>query len=156
MADAEPGLGILLTSALRAFTDLLHAELDDRGHTGVRPAFGAVFKALREREVTSTELADELGVTKQAVGKVVAAMTAQGLVESRPSPGDGRAKPLTLTTKGRHTTADGLDAAREIERQIVARIGPRASTSLRRSLEEIVDLAGGSDQLARGTTKAVW
>src|SRR3978361_2202670 len=95
--DTRADLGILLTLALRAFTDQLHAGLDQRGFGDLRPAFGVGFRALRAEPLTLRALAGRLGVTKQATAKVVAEMQAKQLLRKQDSGTDGRAKLLELT-----------------------------------------------------------
>ena len=97
----EADFGILLTLALRSFVEQLHAELAHVGYADVRPAFGVVFRGLRDDGRTLTELAAQLGVTKQAAAKVVTEMVAKGLVERRARIADGREKELVLSTRGR-------------------------------------------------------
>ena len=91
---SEPDLGILLTASLRGFVDLLHAQLGAQGYGDVRPAFGVVFRALRDGPLTLTALAGRLGVTKQAAAKVVDEMERKGLLVRRADPADARAKGL--------------------------------------------------------------
>ena len=93
-AESAADLGILLTLSLRGFTSDLHSELGARGFAELRPAFGVVFRALRDEPLTLTTLANRLGVSKQAASKVVDEMVAKRLVRRRVAPTDAGAKPL--------------------------------------------------------------
>src|SRR4051794_18606925 len=116
-------LGILLTLALRAFVDQLHHELDAEGFADVRPAFGVVFRALRDEPLTLTDLAGRLGVTKQAASKVVEEMTQLRLVRRRTSPADARAKLLTLTPRGRRAMAAAMRIGADIDARLAQQTG---------------------------------
>lgn len=50
--------------------------------------------------VRATELAETIGLTKQATGQVIDRMDELGYVERAPDPSDGRAKVVQLTKKG--------------------------------------------------------
>jgi DNA-binding MarR family transcriptional regulator len=156
---ATPGqdgdIGILLTLGLRAFTDLLHAELGERGFGDLRPAFGVVFRALRDEPLTLTELADRLRVTKQAAAKVVDEMVAKGLVRKRPDRGDGRAKLLELTARGRRATDTAREIGAHINARVVSDAGPRAAAGMWRALEALVLAGGLGDDLAHRRSPAL-
>jgi DNA-binding MarR family transcriptional regulator len=148
-------LGILLTLALRAFTDQLHAELDQTGFGDLRPAFGVVFRALRDEPLTLTELAARLGVTKQAAAKVVGEMQAKQLLRKQDSRTDGRAKLLELTSRGRRAMATAIEIGGRIDQNIEDAAGPRAAQGMRRALEQLIIDSGLGDDLARRRSPAV-
>ncbi|MFY1692146.1 MarR family transcriptional regulator [Plantactinospora sp. WMMB782] len=50
---------------------------------------GLVFQALRGGGATGTELADRLGVTKQAAGQIVDDLERRGYLRREPHPGAG-------------------------------------------------------------------
>src|SRR3954466_12934297 len=95
-----PDLAILVVGAAHAVGARLRRELNAAGFP-VRQPHGYVLRALYDRPVGLTGLADLLGVTKQAVAPVVDEMVALGLVERGPDPADRRAKRLALTDRGR-------------------------------------------------------
>ncbi|MDT4919277.1 MAG: hypothetical protein QOI15_179 [Pseudonocardiales bacterium] len=152
---AESDIGILLTLALRAFTDQLHAELRTRGFPDLRPAFGVVFRSLRNEPLTLTELADRLRVTKQAAAKVVDEMASKGLLRKKPAAGDGRAKLLELTPRGRRAMATAIEIGAEIYARVEAAAGPRATAGMRRALEFLIIDSGLGDDLANRRSPAL-
>ena len=151
----QADLGILLTLALRSFTDQLHAELGRRGFGELRPAFGVVFRALRDEPLTLTVLAGRLGVTKQAAAKVVDEMEVKKLLHKRGSREDGRAKLLQLTARGRRAMATAIEIGASIDERLVDAAGPRAAQGMRRALETLIVGAGLGDDLARRRSPAV-
>lgn len=151
----QADLGILLTLALRAFTNQLHAELDERGFGDLRPAFGVVFRALRDEPLTLTVLASQLRVTKQAAAKVVDEMEAKRLLRKRSSSADGRAKLLELTARGRRAMATAIEVGGRIDQRVVEAAGPRAARGMRRSLEQLILDSGLGDDLALRRSPAI-
>jgi DNA-binding MarR family transcriptional regulator len=69
------------------------------GYTDLRPVHGIVFQILRHSGATSTELAERLGVTKQAAGQIVDELADKGYVRREPHPDGGRRKLVVLTSK---------------------------------------------------------
>lgn len=104
MTDDVP-LARLFAMAFRYLIDELHARLVDKGWPGMRPPYGFVLVAARERPLTSGAIAELMGMTKQAASKLVDAMEGEGYVSRRVDGGDARAKRVELTPLGRKLLA---------------------------------------------------
>ncbi|WP_143230528.1 MarR family winged helix-turn-helix transcriptional regulator [Actinosynnema sp. ALI-1.44] len=97
-------LGMGFQLVLREFV----TRLDAAGYQDLRPIHGAVFQALRRSGMTGTELADRLGVTKQAASQIVDELEEKEYVTRTPHPDGGRRKLVVLTDKAtRHLTVAG-------------------------------------------------
>jgi DNA-binding MarR family transcriptional regulator len=155
-AETAADLGILLTLSLRGFTTGLHSELAARGFADLRPAFGVVFRALRDEPLTLTDLASRLGVSKQATSKVVDEMVTKRLVRRRVAAQDARAKPLELTARGRRAMATAIAIGGEIDARLRDAVGARAVDSMHKVLEAFVELSGLKDDLDRRRSPALW
>src|SRR5207302_752176 len=94
-------LARLFAMAYRHLIEGLHARLAEHGYHDVRPSFGYVLLAARETPIPGRELAELLGVTKQAASQLVDAMELGGYVQRRDDPDDARAKLIKLTPRGR-------------------------------------------------------
>jgi DNA-binding MarR family transcriptional regulator len=149
-------LGILLTLALRGFVDQLHDGLEARGFSDVRPAFGVIFRALRDEPLTLTDLAARLGVSKQAASKVIDEMEAKRLVRRTASRTDGRAKLLALTPRGRDAMAHAIALGVEIDARLREAAGSPKVDTMHQVLEHLVVLAGLGDDLASRRSPALW
>ena len=71
-----------------------------RGFDDIRPAHGFVFVRLAPDGATVGEIADHLGVTKQAASQTVEELVRKGYEERRPHPADARARLVVLTERG--------------------------------------------------------
>ncbi len=80
---AAPDLTVLLAICFRAAADELERELAAAGFPGMRPKHGFVFRNLADDWMAPTELARRLGVSKQAVGKIVEEMETDRLLDRR-------------------------------------------------------------------------
>jgi DNA-binding MarR family transcriptional regulator len=82
LAAGHPSVPLarLLAMAYRHLVVGLHERLAARGWRDVRPQYGYVLLACRDRPTTSGELAGMLGVSKQAASKLADAMVEEGLL----------------------------------------------------------------------------
>ena len=124
--------------ALTAVIDELHERLAGAGWPRVRPMWGFVLLALRDRPRNIGEVGELLGVTKQAAAKVVASLVDEGLVERREDPGDRRAAVLGLTPDGDRFLADAEAAYQAIEDGWAQVAGRRDVAALRRAVSVVL------------------
>src|SRR5687767_2166502 len=95
-------VGQLLFKCARLLNERAIARVNRQvGQPVLRASHTNLFPHIDFEGVRLTELAQRLGVTKQAVGQVVAELEELGVVEVRPDPSDGRAKLVRFTTKGK-------------------------------------------------------
>jgi DNA-binding MarR family transcriptional regulator len=146
-AATSPGapvpLARLLTLAARHLVDQLHERLRARGWRDIRPSYGYVLLACRAGRPTSVELAAVLGVSKQAAAKMVDAMVEADLLARGAAAGDGRAKPLRLTRRGRRLLEVVEEVYRELEAEWAGVIGRPAVEATRGSLAAVLESAYG-------------
>jgi DNA-binding MarR family transcriptional regulator len=154
-SSGEADFGLLFALAFRCYVDQLHEELAAAGFGGVRSAFGPVLRALRADDSTVVTLARELGVTKQAVARVVEDMRAQGLVSQRVDPADGRVRLLALTPRGRKLVETAIEIGGRFESALAAELGEPRTRQLRAGLEHIVERSGAAGELAARRVRSI-
>ena len=93
-------LAVGLLSAGRALVDGISAGVSARGFEDLRPAHGFAFARLAPDGATITQLAEHLGVTRQAAAQLVDELLARGYVRRGRHPDDARARLITLTDRG--------------------------------------------------------
>ncbi|MFE9118197.1 MarR family winged helix-turn-helix transcriptional regulator [Streptomyces sp. NPDC007172] len=91
----------------------IHTTVSQQGFEDLRPAHGFAFARISAGGATTADLAEHLGVTKQAAAQLVEELVRKGYVERRPHPHDGRARLLALTATGRAATRAADEAARD-------------------------------------------
>lgn len=147
--------GLLFASAYRCYVDQLHLELAAAGFGGARATFGPVLRALRAGDSTLVALARDLGVTKQAVSRVVEDMRAADLVRRRPDPADGRVRLLALTARGRRMVEVAIEIGTRFESALAAELGDEPVRDLRTGLEHVVERAGAAGELAARRVRSI-
>lgn len=128
----------LLAEVQNAISDELYGRLHDAGYGDIRPAHGCVFGFIeRGGGVRLTALADRSGLTKQAVGEAVADLERLGYVERVPDPGDGRAKIIRLSERGRQAAATAEEIFADIEGRFAGEVGDKRFAEFRDTLRRI-------------------
>ncbi len=94
-----------------------------------------------------TELAQRIGISKQAVGKLVDSLTARGYVERTPDPDDGRAQRVRYTPRGREALATAGEVVAELEAGWAEVLGADELSRLKTQLLRLADALGPPDYL---------
>lgn len=132
-------LARLFAMAYRDLIDGLHQRLAERGWDQLRPAYGFVLVAASQGPVTTTQLAELLGMTKQAASKIAAAMVGLGYLQEAGADGDdGRVRPLRLSPEGRRLLAAVEEVYAELEAQWADVIGEQGLARVRRDVTRVV------------------
>ena len=135
--NQRENIGRLLLRAQRDFDTALNARLRERGYPGVRLAHSALFAHIDPEGTRSSELAERAGMTKQGMGQLVADLEKKGYVERVEDPGDGRARVVRLTKKGRRHVRDAREIIGEIEEAYARRLGDGRLETLRAILNDL-------------------
>lgn len=87
-------VGYLIGDISRMIRTIYDRRVEPLGMT--RSQWRAMIRLSRREGCSQTELANELGIQKPTLGKLVERLEAKGWVERRPDPADARAKRLYL------------------------------------------------------------
>ena len=136
---ARQSLGQLLLRAARLLDERALERVALAG-LPIRPAHSRLFPHLSMDGIRSTELADRLGVTKQAVAPLIADLVGWGLVEMVPDPADGRARLVRWTDAGVQGLLVGLGVLSQFEAELAERVGLERVETTREVLAELLEL----------------
>ena len=117
--------------------DGMQEGLAQRGFDDVRPAHGFAFVRISEGDATTADVAEHLGITKQAAGQLVEYLVDHGYVMRRPDARDARARLLLLTKRGRACTAAAEAAAAEVADGWSSPLGPSGFDQLKTTFRTI-------------------
>jgi DNA-binding MarR family transcriptional regulator len=115
---------------LRELFDKLAAE----GYAHLTPSQAITVLMVGEGVDTVTQIADQLGMTSQAMSKICAALYAEGLLDRRTHTGDARSRRLALTEEGRRVLTLMHAAGSEAEAAWVALVGAETMATVRGAL----------------------
>lgn len=151
MSTPEPvDLGIVLTLALAAFKDRLHAYLAAAGYSDLGPSYGFVFRSLGERPLSLAELAGQLGITPQGALKILAEMIERDYVVRSDDATDKRVRRLSLTPRGRSALREARKFHALAERELVDQFGVKALKATRAVLTALATTEATSLRQASG------
>ncbi|MEO7631469.1 MAG: MarR family transcriptional regulator [Mycobacteriales bacterium] len=136
-------IGILIGLAWESFVRELHVDLAQRGFEDAGTSYGYVLRSLADRQLSISELAALLGVTSQAVTRLINEMSANGYTERRLDSRDARVSSVALTAKGRSALAAARRFHGRFERSLVKRHGPDDVITLRAVLTSAVEASPG-------------
>ncbi|RZS33895.1 DNA-binding MarR family transcriptional regulator [Herbihabitans rhizosphaerae] len=140
-------LSALVLGAANTLVDGIHSGVVARGFDDLRPAHGFAFARLAPDGATVGELAEHLGVTKQAASQLVEELVGKGYVERQPHPFDARARLVVLTEQGSACTRAADAAAADVVRPWLNQLGAKRMRALRDDLAKIA---------ARGHLRPTW
>lgn len=110
------------------------------GEDWLQPAHTRLFPHIDFEGIRLTDLADRLGVTKQAVQTRVDDLAEAGMVERVPDPKDGRAKLIRWSEDGMQGLRDGLDLLRALEEEFAEIVGEQQIHQAHETLLKLMDV----------------
>ena len=103
-----------------------------------------VFGNIKAQGTRLTDLAAWAGMARPSMAELVDELEADGLVERRPDPSDGRAKLVVLTPAGWDAIRTGRAIIASIEADYARRIGTERYEAMCQSLQDLLDNLNGA------------
>ena len=137
----QGNIGRLFQRAARAYSDLALVKLQEYGHEGLTLFHTALISNLDLEGTRITTLADRAGVSKQAMGQLVADLEQRGYIERTPDPNDGRATLVQFTEQGWAFLQDAYQVKQAIEAEYAEILGEVGMNTLWELLKKLIDTA---------------
>ncbi|MGO4695986.1 MarR family winged helix-turn-helix transcriptional regulator [Paenibacillus sp. 2TAB26] len=135
---SELDLTSLLSLSFSVSINELHNRLSELGFDDIRPVHGFMFKCINPNGATGIELAEYLGVTKQAVSKMVDYLEQCGYVIRKAHPTDNRGKIIILTERGWLVVKAKEKILTEIEQRWIENIGAERLQMIKEDLSKLI------------------
>lgn len=135
-AARRHGIGRLLLLARRDFLHRLAQKMDPNGDLAMQ-ARGRLLPYIDMEGTRSTDLARRLGVTKQAVARMVKELEEEGLLQREAHAADGRASLVKFTASGLQYLAHMHKVISQIEREYERMVGRESMDQVRHALATI-------------------
>lgn len=147
MSDFVPDVRALALAVFAANGRLVGAGNELVAHLGLTSAWWQVLAALRYSPVplAVASIARNMGLTRQAVQRIVDLLAEQGLVAFQPNPHHRRAKLVVLTPAGIAAVTSAEAVVAPLDRAIAERIGADRITQAIATLSDMVAII--SEQL---------
>ena len=144
----------LLSLSYSASINELHDRLNEVGFGDIRPVHGFMFKRMIPDGATGIELAKYLGITKQAVSKMVDYLEKSGYVMRKDHPTDKRGKIIVLTERGWLATKAKDNILIDMEQHWIENIGAKRVEMLKEDLTKLVYAANEGELTIK--SRPVW
>lgn len=118
----------------RSGAERLRADFAGQGMAGLRPLHALLLIPLLGGGRHASDLAETLGVSRQAVAQVVTRLERDEYVQRIDDPGDARAKLICLTSRGRAALRTMRTSALAVEEDWRRRLGAEQLASFRDTL----------------------
>ena len=139
--DPTDNVGFLLAKASQHVNEWLVERFTAGGFGEVRASYGSVLVPLLQQDgLRLGELASASRLSKQAMTGLVARCEADGLVERKRDPLDGRAFNVRLTRRGREFGQLATTVLADLDEQLVRSLGTRDNDALVRALRGVLEL----------------
>lgn len=129
-----PHFGRLLHDLSEDFQQRALAKCHARGHHKIRGAHRAVIENLDTHAINLGELAERIGITQQATGKLVRDLERAGYIESGIDSHDKRARLIRLSSAGCTLQRDLVDILQEVRDEYASVLGNGGLQSLEQQL----------------------
>jgi MarR family transcriptional regulator, organic hydroperoxide resistance regulator len=135
------GVGHMLTLAARRHRVRTAVMLAEHG---LFPGQDQVLQSLdRQDGMTMGEIADQLSIRPPTASKMIARMTAQGLLERRGKEDDARLVAVFITDAGKALIEKLAKIAKKVEKDSLVGLDDKDIRRLRRSLKRVAKNLGG-------------
>ena len=115
-----------------------------QGHPGVTATHEFAIQAIDRGAIDASALARDLGVSRQAAAKTVAALEELGYVQRAADAGDARRKRLRVTRRGHQMGALGGAAFNELRERLRTDVGAQNLAAVEDALRRLSALDAGA------------
>ncbi len=137
-----PTAGALLRLAWLEFRARLFDRVQEAGYTDLLPMHLILFRYPTIDGLRPGQLAEQMGISKQAINDLLRQLEALGYLERKRDPSDGRARLIVLTPRGQGLMDVLYQAAGEIAAEWASIVGQERYDALRETLLEILAATG--------------
>lgn len=144
-AQWEPTVPALVQRLAAAGGPRLKRAFAAAGLDGIRPAQAVALVPLATGGLHASDLADRLGVSRQAVAQAITALERHGYVTREPNPDDARTRIIELTPRGRQTLRVMRSTAMDVEQSWERILGERRLGELRATVQMLLAAPDSED-----------
>ncbi|HWO09800.1 MAG TPA: MarR family transcriptional regulator [Polyangiaceae bacterium] len=141
-AKRESTLQLLFKAARQLDERALERAAQIPGRPRLRRSHTSLLPHIDLEGTRVTDLAERLGVSKQAASQLVDDLEAVGVLAREPDPSDARARRVVFTPLGRRGLLEGLELLGDMERELARAIGDESMDQLRQALRSILEVLG--------------
>lgn len=136
---SPPTIGALLRLAWSRFRTRLYEAVRAAGYDDLQPVHVLLFRYPTIANLRPGKLAEEAGLSKQALNDLLRQLEAKGYVALQPDASDRRARRITLTPRGAELMECVRDAAHDIAEDWARAVGQERFDTVRKTLLDYIE-----------------
>ena len=137
--ERSPYVGAMMRVVWQWVRDQMYAGVVAAGYDDLNAAHVGLWRYPGLDGLRPSQLADRAGITKQSVNDLLGHLEGHGYLVRVTDSGDGRARVIRLTSKGRRLERTIYAEAGAAQRQIAEILGPRRFAQMHSSLELLTE-----------------
>jgi DNA-binding MarR family transcriptional regulator len=134
----QPLLMLDLVRTLYWFDEQLQARLDARGWGRLGRSQSLILANVANGETRAARMAENLGVSRQAMSQFLTEMVDRKLLELAPDPDDKRARIVRFAPESQAIRGDAQQVLRELESELEKAVGRENLEALRQGLRNFL------------------
>jgi DNA-binding MarR family transcriptional regulator len=127
-------LGRMLLKLERHFTRQVLSKLAADGIEDITLRHFVVIPHIDHQGVRAIDIARQVGISKQAVSKLVDELVQKGYLELKPDPSDGRASLVFMSPKGNEFLKKAIKHTQQVEKKWANEVGQQEFKSLKSAM----------------------
>lgn len=135
--DRTTHMGRLLLELSKDFVASSNEKMREKGYAFVRTPHIRVLSQIATEGTELSEIIKRVGLSKQAVNKIIRQLEEHEIVSTRVSELDSRARVVHFTAKGKKFLQAGLAVIEDLEKEYLAVLGKNDFAHLKQSLAKI-------------------
>ena len=134
-----PATARLWLKLFRSFEQKLLAAMAEKGFADISLMHFNIIRHLDPTGLTITELANDAGITKQAVGKIAGELVEREYLTIERSLEDRRVKYVRYTNKGKALLEQLIAQSKQIEKEYSEVLGVKNYKQMRKNLQRLLN-----------------
>jgi len=131
-------LGRMLLKLERKFTRLVLDKLAQDGLDDITLRHFVVIPFIDEKGIRAVEIARQVGISKQAVSKLVDELLQKGYVSLKADPADGRASLVYMSPKGNDFLRRAIEYTKQVETSWQAVVGKQEFKVMKKAMSTLL------------------
>ena len=127
-------LGRMLLKLERQFTRQVLHKLAENGIDDITLRHFVVIPYIDDKGIRAVEIARQVGISKQAVSKLVDELVQKGYLELKADPTDGRAFLVLMSNKGNEFLKLAIQYTQQVEKQWSNQVGEQDFKSMKSAM----------------------
>ena len=132
-----PTIAALSRLAYQSFRERVYSAVRNSGYDDLQPVHVLLFRYPTIADMRPSELAEQMGISKQAMNDLMRQLETKGYLALRPDPSDGRARLITLTERGSELMELSRAVSQDISEEWAQLVGRRRYEAVTETLLQV-------------------